>query len=585
MARLLHQSCYNRVMAEQKRRPSIPVLGGRARLIRPTERRRTWQITYADPITQKRRIVSGGRTEEEATAKALAILGDFVPDNLKPGAQAPTVQQAVDDWIETNRQRWNSRTANHYEYQAKKLTTPYGTRTVSSITPADIKKIDTSTISRGEQKHVRGLVRAVFRHVEQWLHTDPETLAKAVVITGTKDDDRATQVSRGDIPTIEYVNSLITTCYTTLNHFERDNGREVKITPLDYNTGAPPEMIQRMRRGIPKHYKRLAEHRAKEDAILNRFQMFGLIYAVAAGGGLRVGELLALRARHFFPDATQLPFEALTLEGGDENVPLFMSYLGSVDVCEQASQASHGAIYLTAPKMKRTRTVWLPAILPANGGQQFMADTTTRQRAARIVPRFEDPMVSMWTMTRKEALDLWMKEQPPLAFMLWLRLHEMWMSDVVQSQRTDEARAHTFQSLLVFPTRNPVRKQYGEFQPNIRYAKNWPHDVRIVPGTGGYQATTGLAGYYLNPLFDYVSKKIGGANPYYPAHRIQKKTGRKGWTLHGLRHYAVSSWLASSLVSLAQVSAQAGHKDISFTLDRYGHLMDDPLIKARGFEI
>lgn len=66
-----------------------------------------------------------------------------------------------------------------------------------------------------------------------------------------------------------------------------------------------------------------------------------------------------------------------------------------------------------------------------------------------------------------------------------------------------------FQSLLVSPTRNPVRKQYGEFQPNIGYAKSWPHDVRIGPGTGGYQATTGLAGYYLNPLFDYVSKKIG----------------------------------------------------------------------------
>ncbi|MDN6805415.1 hypothetical protein [Bifidobacterium crudilactis] len=100
-----------------------------------------------------------------------------------------------------------------------------------------------------------------------------------------------------------------------------------------------------------------------------------------------------------------------------------------------------------------------------------------------------------------------------------------------------------------------------------------------------YRLARDSSGYYLNPLFDYVSKKIGGANPYYPAHRIQKKTGRKGWTLHGLRHYAVSSWLASPLVSLAQVSAQAGHKDISFTLDRYGHLMDDSLIKARGFEI
>lgn len=573
-------------MAGTTRRPSIPILGGRARLIRPTERRRTWQITYTDPITGKFRTASAGTTEDEATAKALAILGDFVPEERRAGAVAPTVQQAVDSWIETNRERWNSRTVNHYEYQAKKLTTPYGTRTVSSITPADIKRIDTSTLSRGEQKHVRGIVRGIFKHVEKWLHTDPETLAKAVVVSGTKDDEPNTQVSRGDIPSIEYVNALITTCYTTLNTFQRDNGRTVKITPHDYANGAPEEMVLRLRRGVPRHYKRLQEHRKKEDEILrSRFQMFGLLFAMAAGGGLRVGEMLALRARHFFPDASQLPFEALTLEGGDDDTPLFTSYLGSVDVCEQASQASHGAIYLTAPKMKRTRTVWLPAILPANGGQQFIADTTTRQRATHLVPRFADPTVSLWTMTRKEAFDLWMTEQPPLAFMLWLRLHEMWMSDVVQNEPTDEAKAHTFQSLLLFPTRNPVRKKYGALQPNIRYAKNWPHDVRIVPGTGGYQATTGLSGYYLNPLFDYVSKKIGGANPYYPAHRIQKKTGRKGWTLHGLRHYAVSSWLASPLVSLAQVSAQAGHKDISFTLDRYGHLMDDSLIKARGFEI
>ena len=86
------------------------------------------------------------------------------------------------------------------------------------------------------------------------------------------------------------------------------------------------------------------------------------------------------------------------------------------------------------------------------------------------------------------------KEQPPLAFMLWLRLHQMWISDAVQGQQTAEAKAHTFQSLLVFPTRNPVRKQHGEFQPNIRYAKLWPHDARIVPETRVYQATTGLAG-------------------------------------------------------------------------------------------
>lgn len=128
----------------------------------------------------------------------LGILGDHVPDNMKPGAQALTIQQAVDDWIETSRERWNSRTVNHYQYQSKKFTEPYGVSMISSITTADIKKIDTSTISRGEQKHVQGIVWAVFKHVEEWLHTDPETFAKAVVVSGTKDDERAIHVLRWD---------------------------------------------------------------------------------------------------------------------------------------------------------------------------------------------------------------------------------------------------------------------------------------------------------------------------------------------------------------------------------------------------
>ena len=76
-------------MAGTTRRPSIPILGGRARLIRPTERRRTWQITYTDPITGKFRTASAGTTEDEATAKALAILGDFVPEERRAGAVAP----------------------------------------------------------------------------------------------------------------------------------------------------------------------------------------------------------------------------------------------------------------------------------------------------------------------------------------------------------------------------------------------------------------------------------------------------------------------------------------------------------------
>lgn len=570
-------------MAEQKRRPSIPILDGRARLIRPTANRATWQITYYDPITRKRRIVSGGRTEESATAKALALLGDYVPEERQSGAKAPTVQEAVEAWLQANSERWNTRTKDHYEYQSRRLTEAFGARSVSSITPKDIGRIDVSTLSRGEQKKVRTIVRGVFSHVSGWLHGDVETLARAVKVSGSKDLDPARQITRGDIPTTEYVQALITSCYTTLNTFTRDNGSPVAIAPLDFNEGVP-DLVERMRRGIPRHYKRLEEHRRKEDEILrSRFRQFGLLFALGAGGGLRIGELLALRVRHFFPDAASLPFTTATLDSHlPEDEPLFLDYVGRVDVVEQASQESKGAIVLSAPKMARERAVWLPPLLPAGTGQTFIEDTTTRQRATRIVERFNDPRISMWSMTRKEALSLWMKEQPPLAFMLWLRLTELWESDAVQSQKTQDGQFRTFQSLLLFPTRNPLRKQDGQFQPNIRFASTWKHDVRIVPGTGGYQSTTNLAGRYLNVIFDYVSEKLGG---YYPSHRVNKKEGRKGWTAHGLRHYAISSWLASPIVSLPEATAQAGHKDINFTLERYGHLMDDRLVRSRGFEM
>jgi integrase len=534
-------------------------------------------------VTKKRKIVSGGKSEESATAKALALLGDYVPEPLKPGAKPPTVQQAVESWLQANAERWNTRTRDHYGYQSKRLIDALGARPVSSITPNDIARIDVSTLSRGEQKKIRTIVRGVFRHVEAWLYSDAESLARAVKVSGGKDSDPAKQVTRGDIPTTEYVQSLIASCYTTLNIFTRDNGREVAIAPLDFNKGVPDRLVLRMRRGIPRHYKRLEEHRKKEDEILkSRFRQFGLLFALAAGGGLRIGELLALRVRHFFPDASSLSFTTSTLDSNlSEDDPLFLNYVGRVDVVEQASQASKGAIVLSAPKMARERAVWLPPILPAGTGQTFIEDVTTRQRATRIVPRFEDPRISMWSMTRKEALSLWMKEQPPLVFMLWLRLTELWESNVVQSQKTEDARFRTFQSLLLFPTRNPLREQDGQFQPNIKYASTWKHDVRIVRGTGGYQSTTNLVGRYLNVVFDYVSEELGG---YYPSHRVNKKEGRKGWTLHGLRHYAISSWLASPIVSLPEVTTQAGHKDINFTLERYGHLMDDRLVRARGFE-
>lgn len=114
------------------------------------------------------------------------------------------------------------------------------------------------------------------------------------------------------------------------------------------------------------------------------------------------------------------------------------------------------------------------------------------------------------------------------------------------------------------------------------FARNWEGDATIVEETGTYQSSTNLAVRYMNPLYDYVSEEMGG---YYPAHRQNKLSGRRGWTHHGLRHYAISSWLASPLVSLPKASEMAGHTNVGFTLQRYGHPFGGDDVERRGFEI
>jgi integrase len=44
------------------------------------------------------------------------------------------------------------------------------------------------------------------------------------------------------------------------------------------------------------------------------------------------------------------------------------------------------------------------------------------------------------------------------------------------------------------------------------------------------------------------------------------------YTWHGLRHYAISSWLAAH-IDLKTVQAWAGHATLAMTLDTYGHLI------------
>lgn len=47
-----------------------------------------------------------------------------------------------------------------------------------------------------------------------------------------------------------------------------------------------------------------------------------------------------------------------------------------------------------------------------------------------------------------------------------------------------------------------------------------------------------------------------------------------GFRIHDLRHTAVALWIATG-ANPKQVSTRAGHTNVSFTFDRYGHLFED----------
>ena len=55
-----------------------------------------------------------------------------------------------------------------------------------------------------------------------------------------------------------------------------------------------------------------------------------------------------------------------------------------------------------------------------------------------------------------------------------------------------------------------------------------------------------------------------------------------GLRIHDQRHTAVSLWIKAG-INPKDVSVRAGHKSVSFTLDRYGHLYpdnDDAFVRA-----
>lgn len=129
-------------------------------------------------------------------------------------------------------------------------------------------------------------------------------------------------------------------------------------------------------------------------------------------------------------------------------------------------------------------------------------------------------------------------------------------------------------SLLIFPAPNRVRPG-REAQP-VQTDPSWTNSIRIVSGTGSYQSQTNYA-KIANPVFDHVAEEFRS----FPEHRTNR-TGRKGWTHHGLRHWAVRTRLRAG-VPVPLFAKEMGHKNSRFTQDRYGHVVDEGVV-PRGLE-
>lgn len=641
----------------------IPVRGTEATLYEPTEKYRSWRISYIDRATGKRKTTSGGKTQEEAEDKARHLSGEYV-EGWRIGDTPPTLQESVDSWLAANRSRWSSRTYDHYAYFAQKFTDLYGSRPITQISPADIRMVDLSKHSRGQQEKARTLLRGFFGHSAGWLERDParaekkiDTLAKAIVLSGNAAGKRNPRVPKGDIPSSKLIAAFIITAYHTLqvgpldklidaSNKEQDGtaispapttvvdpitgektlGTEIRNQPVGsgltdpledrFRGGLPRTYLvpdkngkhvnrgtDSRRRGIPKHYKDPdGRRRAETLELAGRYRQVGLATAIGAGGGLRVGEVLALRVRHFMtpqqatywmrsgmrigglvkelrqpevqkPRGIPLPQEAVQRSLVQEQKRIdAAAFRGVLDVSEQASQASKGKIWITGTKgLRKSRIVHLPAFLPNWHG--FKRGSTRRQ-IAELVPRFEDESVPLWDATEEEVILLWYHGFTPLGYLIQQRLIELWHDPSIQHMPED-LRLVNFRELLLFPTRNKAR-QGRDGQPHVLTDPGWRRSTKIVEGAGTYQGQSNYA-QDVNPLYDFVAEQFNS----FPEHRTNA-ADRKGWTHHGLRHWAVSSRIHAG-VPFPLIAEEMGHADSAFTLSRYGHVLHES-IGAEGFE-
>jgi len=574
----------------REHRESIPVEGGRATLNPPRDEKRPyWIINWIDD-DGKKRSTSGGKTEHTARLKAKQVIDDYLPPHLSKGAQAPTWNHAVSQFLESNRERWSPRTYDNYSYVVKAFLQEFGSKRVSQLSPEMIASVKIQHLNREGRKKVRSLIRGSLKPHQGFIMIDVELLAKSVKLEGSKAAERDVAVDRGDIAPADLVNASILCAASTLQKdprkatqpFEAPEHRvgshkEHKSTPGHFADGLPPAVVERHFRGTPKHYSSEAIERRREADRIEGAELWSrvaLAIALAAGGGLRQGELLALRPRHFFTKE-ELPLVIGTIQMPETGL-MWMGYTGKVQIEEQASQASKGKIWITRPKNRKPRTVMLPALLPPIGGSR----ETTRTQLAMLLPEYAKEGISLWTMTPRVARSCWEAGFPPLNYLLWLRMRAIWESKPIRSITNKQARIRAFQDCLLFPTRNPAR-QTKSGEPAVQSEPGWKHRLAVPDGTGNYQSASNWAQRFINPLLDYVGDHLDSA----PAHRMNVEGQRKGWTMHAFRHYAISCWISSKArIPLPEIADQAGHSNIGFTYTRYAHALRDSETTARGFE-
>lgn len=574
-------------MPYNKKSPSIFILNGRARLYPPTDTYKSWRIYYKDPVTGKPKTVTGGTTRELAEAKASQILGDYIDpqDATKP----PLLADVVESWLEQNRHKWSERTRKGYESIARKyLLQRWGGTPITQIGPEDMRKIDTSNLGRAAQERLAYVVKSVFEQGSNWFRRDPKRYGQNIKITGTKASEYKPRVSRGDIPSGQLVASWINTAYSSFQLSPLDDPATVHVdllTGVKTRTkgrvsmgglGLVTPMDDVFLNGLPADKYYTVHNRLIEDRFTNEYKLAynaktammwrnaGLVTAIGAGDGLRIGEVLALRVRHFLT-------REQVVEAFVAGVPREQrSYRGEINVYEQASSIGGKQIFVGLPKMRKTRTVHSPYYLPHWDGEDVGAH---RKLVAAVIPRFADINTSFWTSTNEEAITLWKNGFIPLGWLIWNRLEELWNEPAINIGKPSlKTKINNYLDLLVFPSKQPPRKSN-----KTSWEDSFPYGQRLVPGTGSYQAASNYNLNYQNRLFDYVTEFYN----IWPEHRANSST-RKGWTHHGLRHYA-ASWRIQAGVPLTTIAAELGHKSAAFTLERYGHMI--PIdIDDRGFE-